>query len=171
VAGSDYTSGSGGSRGDYADETWAAGQAVQVDAVNDYWQITGVQLEAGTTATEYEHRTFADELAECERYLVVYSGAGRFGLGQAYSATLADVIVPYRRKMRAAPTLVISAATDFSVVNATGGSLTLTALSTTSATSRNITVRTTVSSGQVAGYAIQLVNVNADAKLTISAEL
>ena len=172
LAGSNYTDGTLTSAWvDWDDGVWGDAMVNAFDSTSNNVYLTGVQLEAGTTATEYEHHTFGDELAECERYCVVYSGAGRFGLGQAYSATLADVIVPYRRKMRAAPTLVISAATDFGVVNATGGGLTLTALSTTSATSRNITVRTTVSSGQVAGYAIQLVNVNADAKLTISAEL
>lgn len=30
--------------------------------------ITGVQLEAGDKATDFEHRTFRDELAKCQRY-------------------------------------------------------------------------------------------------------
>ena len=37
-------------------------------AVNDYWQITGVQLEVGETATPFEHRSYGDELAKCQRY-------------------------------------------------------------------------------------------------------
>ena len=37
-------------------------------AVNDYFQITGVQLEVGSVATPFEHRSFGDELARCERY-------------------------------------------------------------------------------------------------------
>ena len=37
-------------------------------AVNDYFQITGVQLEVGDVATDFEHRTFADELLRCQRY-------------------------------------------------------------------------------------------------------
>jgi len=32
------------------------------------WQITGVQLEKGSIPTEYEHRSFADEFARCQRY-------------------------------------------------------------------------------------------------------
>jgi len=32
------------------------------------WLITGVQLEVGEQATSFEHRSFADELARCQRY-------------------------------------------------------------------------------------------------------
>jgi len=47
----------------------AVGQSVNLfDATNNYWQITGVQLEAGDTATPFEHRSFGAELALCQRY-------------------------------------------------------------------------------------------------------
>ena len=36
--------------------------------VNATWQITGVQLELGSVATPFEHRSFADELRRCQRY-------------------------------------------------------------------------------------------------------
>ena len=32
------------------------------------WQITGVQIEIGENATEFEHRSFGEELALCMRY-------------------------------------------------------------------------------------------------------
>ena len=32
------------------------------------WYITGIQLEVGDTATSFEHRSYADELARCQRY-------------------------------------------------------------------------------------------------------
>ena len=32
------------------------------------WQITGLQVEAGTEPTEFEHRNHADELRRCQRY-------------------------------------------------------------------------------------------------------
>lgn len=35
---------------------------------NDEFYITGVQLELGETATPFEHRSYAEELALCQRY-------------------------------------------------------------------------------------------------------
>lgn len=35
---------------------------------NDYFAITGVQLEVGSVATTFEHRSFGEELTRCERY-------------------------------------------------------------------------------------------------------
>ena len=32
------------------------------------WQITGVQMEVGKNATEFEHRSYGEELALCKRY-------------------------------------------------------------------------------------------------------
>ena len=37
-------------------------------ATSDYFQITGVQLEVGKNATEFEHRSYGEELALCKRY-------------------------------------------------------------------------------------------------------
>jgi hypothetical protein len=42
-------------------------------AVNDYWQMTGAQLELGTRATPFEHRTYDEELTKCQRYLYRFS--------------------------------------------------------------------------------------------------
>ena len=38
------------------------------ETLNATWQITGVQLEVGDTATPFEHRSYGDELARCQRY-------------------------------------------------------------------------------------------------------
>ena len=37
-------------------------------ASGDYWQMTGVQLEIGSVATPFEHRSYGEELALCQRY-------------------------------------------------------------------------------------------------------
>jgi hypothetical protein len=44
------------------------GQVNLAAATNNYWQITGVQLEANPTASTFEHRPIGVELALCQRY-------------------------------------------------------------------------------------------------------
>ena len=41
------------------------------DTVGNYFQITGVQLEVGDTATPFEQRSYAQEMALCERYFEI----------------------------------------------------------------------------------------------------
>ena len=38
------------------------------DSTDNELYITGVQLEVGSTATPFEHRSFGEELALCQRY-------------------------------------------------------------------------------------------------------
>jgi len=53
----------------YAQANLLGGQTASLaGTLNATWQITGIQLEVGDTATDFEHRTFADELARCQRY-------------------------------------------------------------------------------------------------------
>ena len=56
--------------------TWAAnttanravGQVNLAAATSNYWQITGVQLEAGAVATPFEFEQINETLAKCQRY-------------------------------------------------------------------------------------------------------
>ena len=58
--------------------TWSAarfgyGQVADVaGTTNATWQITGVQLEVGDTATPFEHRSYGEELSLCQRYTFIY---------------------------------------------------------------------------------------------------
>ena len=66
--------------------TWAGakfgyGQVADVAATSGAtWQITGVQLEVGDTATPFEHpRSYGDELARCQRYYEKLGASGANG--------------------------------------------------------------------------------------------
>jgi hypothetical protein len=89
--------------------TWSAarfgyGQVADVaGTTNATWQITGVQLEAGKVATPFEHRSYGEELALCQRYYQkMYYGAGANNAGYSNSyGTWHATSVP----MRAAPSV------------------------------------------------------------------
>ena len=49
----------------------AAGQVNAFDNTANNVFVTGIQLETGATATDYEHRSYGDELARCQRYYQV----------------------------------------------------------------------------------------------------
>ena len=74
----------------------------------NYWQITGVQLEVGDTATPFEHpRSYSDELARCQRYAFRLGGTqyGVFGNGGGANATTAVITIKTPVTMRALPSL------------------------------------------------------------------
>ena len=86
----------------------AAGQTATIgDSANDYWQITGVQLEVGDTATEFEHRSFGEELSLCQRYYSKISSVDC----SAYSVSGENAPTfnfSYPQAMRATPTITIN---------------------------------------------------------------
>ena len=120
VAGSGYNSGTPSSRVSYSNATFAAGHTAQVDAVNDYWQITGVQLELGTEATPFEHRSFGDELIRCQRYFNRYVTSGGFTAIMPSingGTTNARCGVPLSTKLRTTPTVTASGTNALQIRN------------------------------------------------------
>jgi hypothetical protein len=66
--------------------------------------FTGVQLEVGSQATPFEHRSYGEELARCRRY---YQGEARQYL-LYYHSGASLVNVNYQEEMRAAPTVTFT---------------------------------------------------------------
>jgi len=53
----------------------------------DQTRVTGVQLEVGTVATPFEHRSYGEELALCQRYYyeITHDSTNRWGIDGLYS--------------------------------------------------------------------------------------
>jgi len=114
--GSNYTGGS--------HNTWTTSQTNRNvsnigigTAVNDYLQLTGVQIEFGDTATPFEHRSYGEELAACQRYYFAFIDAGSGGeawvtTATCYNTTNAYGGVRFPVSMRAIPTLKQYTGTD-----------------------------------------------------------
>ena len=68
VAGTNYTSGSLGTTWGNTAANRAVGQLNFADSTSNDFYLTGCQLEVGSVATDFGHRSFAQELALCQRY-------------------------------------------------------------------------------------------------------
>jgi len=113
AAGSNYTGTSNAGWQAYS----AAAQVADGHTANNFvttssatWQITGVQLELGEQATPFEHRSFADDLAACQRYYSQFDSdnGGWIAGGFFYNTTAVEATVRLPQRMRAAPTVSIS---------------------------------------------------------------
>lgn len=93
-----------------SDNNRAPGNANINSSTSNYWRVTGVQVEVGDKATPFEHRSFGEELALCERYYQIgelipaTSGAGYY---QAAGSTNFGQIntVSFRTHMRVLPSM------------------------------------------------------------------
>ena len=69
---------------------------------NDYYEITGVQLEIGSSMTAFEHRRFSDELARCQRYFQIVSHANAMA---RTSSNTGGVWTRFAVEMRTSPSI------------------------------------------------------------------
>ena len=85
------------------------------------FDIALVQLEVGTVATPFEHRSYGQELALCERYCTVYktNGEGQIphSSAQVDSANRPEILLLYPKK-RANPSIAVVNSTNFRVLTA-----------------------------------------------------
>ncbi len=109
IAGSDYTSYDSRTWQSYGNSGIAYGHEVNMgSSTSNYWQLTGVQGERGSNATEFENRSFGEEMVLCHRYyqqIEGYSDLVMFGSGRANGVNNAQVAVPLTVPLRASPTI------------------------------------------------------------------
>ena len=76
AAGSNYDGTNSASWADYSTANYLGGHAQDgvVTTAGATWQLTGVQLEVGSSATSFERKQYRQVLEDCRRYLWVWSG-------------------------------------------------------------------------------------------------
>jgi hypothetical protein len=67
AGGSNFTGGTMDTWANTATQRLSTNQVNLMDGTNE-WYITGVQLELGENASDFEHRSFGEELSLCQRY-------------------------------------------------------------------------------------------------------
>ena len=78
------------------------------DSTSNDMFITGIQLEVGEHATDFEHRSFGQEALLCKRYYQIIKGNSdlvMFGSGRASGTTAALVATQLAVPLRASPTI------------------------------------------------------------------
>lgn len=104
AAGSDYSSGT-------LQTTWGTannanvlvGQVNLMDSTSNEWYITGVQLEAGTSASDFEFLPFDVQLNRCYRYFHI----GGASCGRSASSTGGTTYYTYPLQMRGSPSITL----------------------------------------------------------------
>jgi hypothetical protein len=83
----------------------STGSVDLISTLSATWQITGVQLEAGSVATPFERRPYGTELVLCQRYYYrnAAPSGSHYGSGFNDSSSNAFITVPFPTTMRAAP--------------------------------------------------------------------
>ena len=90
------------------------------------WQLTGVQLEVGDTATTFEHRSHGEELRRCYRYFQRLTSSDNYqwvSLVSFYSGSEIHGFLKHFDTMRAVPTLSADTGANTFAVQRAGGAV------------------------------------------------
>ena len=124
-AGSNFTSGT-------LSTTWTSstnadrfvGQVNHADSTSNEWYITGIQLEAGTSASDFEFLPYDINFTRCQRYYYVHATSNQMiGTMWWYQSGINSTTCFFPTEMRSAPSLSTTTGTNYYRVF-TGGSAT-----------------------------------------------
>jgi hypothetical protein len=144
-----------------------------VVGVGDYFEVTEAQMEYGSVATDFEHRSYGEELQLCQRYFYQHiKGSSIIGLAALYTATLALGYVNFPVTMRAAPTGFAASGSNYYVCYAGGVGPNFNGIGQFSeATTTSIRLVITLNTNGTAGFCGSLQTGHANADISFSAEL
>jgi len=178
AAGSTYTGSSQTTWNTYTgnENDYARGQAADLaSSTSNEWYITGVQMELGTEATPFEHRSFGEELHKCQRYFeVIVSGDSKeIGGGNYYSSSSIHCPTIFETSKRTnSYSVTVTGGSNYFRVYRNGSSDDFNGF--TGATRANINRCLLYAQSGVsgsAGHGLELLTNNASAKIVIDDEL
>ena len=174
-AGSTYTSGAlnSSSFNSPTSSKRASGISSFYSSTDNEFYLTGFQVEVGDTATPFEHRSYADELAKCQRYYREWggnSGNERIAVGFYYSTSGFRTCIDLNPEMRTSPTLSVTSHSQFHT-EYNGGSAVNTFHGLDQASPKVASVNVTTTRTASGGMAGQLMCNSTAARLKLDAEL
>ena len=123
-AGTTYTSGTlQTSWGSGTNANRAVGQVNLADSTSNDWYITGVQLEAGSVASDFEFLPVDVNLQRCQRYyyrINPNSTSGSIGSAAYYISTAVFTMLEFPTSMRTSPSLELATGTNYYNINRNG---------------------------------------------------
>ena len=145
-----------------------------LDSTSNDFYLTGVQLEVGDQATDFEHLPYDVQLQRCQRYCTVFGtddAFSPFGSGMWKTGTVASLILTFPTKMNHEPTMTIANATA-SHLRQAGTAPNTSAIALDVSSTQACMYNATVSSGGSAGEGtVHFGDSTTNQKLTFDSEL
>jgi len=176
-AGSDRTSGT-------LSTTWssftaadrAVGQVNHADSTSNEWYITGVQLEAGSVATDFEFLPHDVNLQRCKRYYQLFDdgdATSAITLGTSYNSTTVYTVIPLHPEMRTQPSIDQVTGTNYYDYLSNGSSHNFDSFggSTGNSTNKFMRLNTSPNISTTAGHSGWIKSLSSSAYLAFDSEL
>jgi hypothetical protein len=176
AGGSNFTGGTMDTWANTATQRLSTNQVNLMDGTNE-WYITGVQLELGENASDFEHRSFGEELALCQRYYEKYEYTGSYHhiMNGIANSTLDEIECPFyfMTTKRTPPTLSFSSDGTFRLNGHVGADQVCNGIATSQGTEFHIRIIFSKATANLTAGAASYINTeqNNDATIEVDAEL
>jgi hypothetical protein len=145
-----------------------------MDNTSNEWYLTGCQFELGEQATPFEHRSFGDELARCQRYYEKYEYTGSYHhiMNGMANSTLDEIECPFyfMTTKRTPPTLSFSSDGTFRLNGHVGADQVCNGIATSQGTEFHIRIIFSKATANLTAGAASYINTEADNDATIEVD-
>ena len=137
------------------------------------FEVTGFQLEVGSVATDFEHRSFGQDLDLCMRYFQRFVSDNNYqiGMGAYYTANQLKCIIPFIKEMRSAPSVIQATGTNYYVFYRNGAADYFDSFGVENADERKVCLNNSTQISGTVGHGGIVRTYNASSRLDLNAEL